>query len=91
MAAAAAVDTSPLTSRVRAGLVHLLRSASDDIIVPAAVLDEVDAYGPEDPVAQAVRALAWIRVVETPPLIQAWDLALGEAVMKRQSMVVLWA
>jgi len=76
-----AVNASPLIFLARAGLVHLLRLVSSEIVVPSLVANEIQRRGPSDPAAQAIASLAWLQVVDAPeasPMIQAWDLGPGE-------------
>jgi predicted nucleic acid-binding protein len=77
-----AVNASPLIFLTRAGLVDLLRLTNSEVIVPAPVAEELQRRGSGDPAAQAIAALDWLRVRETPkvpPMIQAWDLGPGES------------
>jgi predicted nucleic acid-binding protein len=77
-----AVDASPLIFLARAGLLDLLQLGAPEIVVPAPVVAEIRHRGPEDPAAQAIASIPWLRVVDAPivpPIILAWDLGLGES------------
>jgi predicted nucleic acid-binding protein len=84
----AVVDTSPCVYLVGAGLLDLLRLAAPDVTIPRAAMNEVDAYGTDDPVARTIRATSWLRVVDVdslPSAVQEFDLGDGE------SAVIAWA
>lgn len=77
-----AINASPLILLTKAGLLGLLRSVSQEVIVPAAVAMEIQQYGVRDVTSQAIAQTNWLVVVETPPvpeLIQSWDLGPGES------------
>jgi predicted nucleic acid-binding protein len=77
-----AVDASPLIFLARAGLLDLLQLAGPEIVVPAQVADEIRHRGPDDSAAQALTTIPWLPIVDAPtvpPIIQAWDLGLGES------------
>lgn len=62
MAERPAVDASPLIYLSRAGLLDLLKVAHEEIIVPAAVVEDIRRRGPTDPTALALQrppVLAW--------------------------------
>jgi predicted nucleic acid-binding protein len=66
----------------KVGRLELLRAGVSEIIVPDAVLREVGARGPADPVLQEVQRLAWLKVVPAPPTptqVLVWDLGAGES------------
>jgi predicted nucleic acid-binding protein len=84
----AAVNASPLVFLTRGGYLDLLRLAADEIVVPAAVAEEIQRRGPADLTARTIADTDWLVVVTTPtipPFIQAWDLGEGE------SAVLAWA
>lgn len=75
------VDASPLILLSRAGRLDLVRVAGRTVVAPRAVLDEIAAYGPDDPEWCAIRAATWISTADpapAPPAIQGWDLGPGE-------------
>jgi len=77
-----AVNASPLICLARAGFVHLLRLAGEQIVVPKQVAEEILRRGPEDPTARAIHENPWLVVTEVssiPSAIQAWGLGDGEA------------
>nr|HPO09123.1 DUF3368 domain-containing protein [bacterium] len=82
------VNASPLIFLAKADLLHLLQFAGREVLVPAAVVDEVCRRGRDDRTSQAITATEWLRTVEIrfiPELIQSWDLGKGE------SSVLAWA
>src|SRR5438874_778951 len=88
MADQAVVNSSPLIFLAEADLLGLLKLAGNEIIVPAAVADEIRSYGPTDKTVQAIEGTDWIVIVETPPIpleIKVWSLGDGE------SSVLAWA
>lgn len=82
MAERPAINASPLILLTKAGLLDLLQSVSQEVVVPDAVAIEIQQYGVRDVTAQAIAQAKWLIVVETPPvpeLIQSWDLGPGES------------
>ena len=76
------VNASPLILLAKAGQLELLRAGVPEILVPDAVLREVSARGPDDPVLQEVQQAAWLKLVPappTPPEVLVWDLGDGES------------
>ena len=76
------VNASPLILLAKAGQLELLRAGVPEIHVPDAVLREVSARGPADPVLLEVRRRAVVKVVPappTPPEVLVWDLGDGES------------
>jgi len=77
-----AVNTSPLVFLSRAGLLDLLQIAGQRVVVPLAVMAEIEARGTRDDTAEAIRRTDWLEIVEVPEIperIQAWDLGKGES------------
>lgn len=61
---------------------ELLCALGRDLIVPDAVMEELNAKGSDDPVAQSVKNAPWLRVVSVSPTQQsvaAWRLGAGES------------
>ena len=82
MAEKPAVNASPLIFLAFGDLLNLLKIAGDEVVVPAAVAEEIQQRGPDDPTVQAIEKTTWVAVVPTPPIhsrIQAWDLGPGES------------
>src|SRR5262249_7161619 len=76
------VNASPLILLAKVGQLDLLRAGVPEIIVPDAVLGEVSARGPTDPVLLEVQRASWLKVVpapRTPPEVLVWDLGAGES------------
>lgn len=74
------VNASPLISLARIEQIHLLTELADDLLVPAAVVDEVMA-GPEDDPARLYLSHSPLpnAQVALVPSVQAWDLGSGES------------
>ncbi|MFZ5828509.1 MAG: DUF3368 domain-containing protein [Planctomycetota bacterium] len=82
MASAPVVNASPLILLGRGGLLGLLRVACDRVVVPRAVVDELQLRGNSDPAVAAMSGVEWLEVVDNPPIpasILAWDLGAGES------------
>ncbi len=73
------VNASPLIVLSKVGHQHLLTELADEVVVPQAVVDEINA-GPADDPARNYLAGAPLPVLVTvsDPLVQAWDLGAGE-------------
>lgn len=77
-----AINTSPLIFFTKGGFLDLLQIVSQEMIVPAAVASEIQAYGETDVTAVALKNTQWLVVQETPSVptvIQNWDLGAGES------------
>jgi len=84
----AVVNASPLILLTSAGLTDLLPLAGQPLLVPQAVVEEIEMYGPGDHTAAILRQSNWLTIVETQPvpsIIERWDLGSGE------SSVLAWA
>lgn len=82
MALSPAINASPLILLTRAGLLDLLQSVSQEVVVPAAVATEIQQYGVSDVTVKAIAQTEWLVVVDAPPvpeLIQSYDLGAGES------------
>lgn len=78
----AIVNASPLIFLSKAGLINLLQLAAPQILVPNAVMMEINRRGNDDITVQVLAKTPWLNSVDvsTPPtLIQSWDLGLGES------------
>jgi predicted nucleic acid-binding protein len=73
------LNTSPLIVLARVGQEHLFRELADDVVVPRAVVEEIEA-GPADDRARKAIAGGRFAVVDAVPApeILAWDLGAGE-------------
>jgi len=79
------VNASPLIVLAKVGHQGLLTALADEVVVPQAVVDEINA-GPADDPARIYLAGVPLPVIETviDPSVQAWDLGAGEtAVLSR--------
>ena len=88
MAERPAVNTSPLILLSKVDLLPLLRLAGHALVVPRAVVREVEALGADNVTLRAISDAAWLTVVETPPVpdvLRRWKLGTGEAA------VLAWA
>lgn len=75
-------NTSPLIVLAKAGLLELLPKLFAQVMVPAAVLEEIMAGADEDAMKQALPGQGWLRaVVLEPPLspLASMQLGRGEA------------
>lgn len=73
MAERPAVNASPLIFLADADLLHLLRLAGDEVIVPDVFADEIRRRGPADVTARALEQTSWLLITkapEVPPIIQ---------------------
>ncbi|MGH8604221.1 MAG: DUF3368 domain-containing protein [Gammaproteobacteria bacterium] len=78
----AVVNASPLIFLAQADRLEFLQHTASEILVPAAVAEEIRQHGATDPAVQALEKERWLKVVEDPPVpprIQAWDLGRGES------------
>jgi predicted nucleic acid-binding protein len=81
-------NASPLIILAKAGYLDLLRLAGSSVLVPRAVLHEVQQPGPSDPVARAIVHTAWLTIVDpgsAPAALKPFGLDLGE------EAVLTWA
>lgn len=88
MAAPPVVDSSPVIVLARVGLLPLLRLAGDPVLLPTAVVQEIQQAGPNDPAAQALSQTPWLLTVDPGPVAPAllpFALDVGEAA------VLTWA
>ena len=77
----AAVNASPLIVLAGAGYFDLLPAILSPVVVPRAVLDEINAGPLGDPAIAAVAKAAWLSVVELNPVVSpiaTWRLGRGE-------------
>ncbi|MFN7929337.1 MAG: DUF3368 domain-containing protein [Blastocatellia bacterium] len=75
------INASPMITLCKSNQEALLPQLFREIVVPGAVWDEVVAGGSNDPAAQKLSALQWLRRDDASPiasLVQAWDLGAGE-------------
>jgi predicted nucleic acid-binding protein len=82
VAESAIANASLIILLARAGCIELLHVFSDEVIVPAAVAEELQRAGEHDVACEAMSRSPWINVVPDPPIpanIQAWDLGPGES------------
>ncbi|NJL26610.1 MAG: DUF3368 domain-containing protein [Thermoanaerobaculia bacterium] len=82
------VDASPLILLIAAEKLSLLPNLANEVVVPEAVLGELESGKTRDHAAARLRTAPWAKVGETVPIssvIAGWDLGLGE------SAVLGWA
>jgi predicted nucleic acid-binding protein len=82
------VNASPLIFLANAGLLDFLRLAGDPVMVPLAVVREIQPGGLADAAYRALTQTNWLVTVDpgpVPPVIQSWSLGDGEA------SVLTWA
>lgn len=63
----AVCNASPVIVLAKAGLIDVLRSLFDHVVITQAVVQEINAGGKEDPGAQAVAGTSWLEQVELDP------------------------
>lgn len=88
MPEAAVVNASPLIHLAKAGLLELLRTVGEQVVVPHAVADEILAKGKDDITVRCLQTFPWLEIVQTPVIpaeVAVWDLGPGE------SSVIAWA
>lgn len=76
------INASPLIVLFKSGLEDLLLQLCDEVIVPAAVWDEVLLGGAGDPAALALPNADWARRAEVMtfnPIVKDWNLGAGES------------
>lgn len=87
MAESPVIDASSLVVLAKAELLDLLKLEGESALVPGAVAREIRAHS-ADAAIRALDSVPWLRTVTappTPPVIEAWDLGMGE------SAVLTWA
>lgn len=76
------INASPLIVLFKSRLENLLPQLCDEVIVPAAVWDEVLLGGADDPAAVALPNADWVRRVEVTAfnaIVRDWNLGAGES------------
>ncbi len=73
------VNASPVILLARVGQEHLFNALADEVVLPRAVADEIEAGPNNDPARRAVTG-GQFTLVDVPlsPEILAWDLGSGE-------------
>ena len=73
------VNASPLILLAKINYAHLIAELADQVVVPQAVLDEVNAGHADDPARLFLANSPFPIVnVEPSPMVLAWDLGAGE-------------
>jgi predicted nucleic acid-binding protein len=73
------LNASPLIVLARIGQEHLFQALADEVVVPRAVVEEVEAGPAEDPARRVVAGEQFPVVDIAPsPEILTWDLGTGE-------------
>ncbi len=76
------INSSPLIILCKSGLADLLPQVCEEVLVPAAVWDEVVVSDKDDPAAQILPTAGWAKRLEVTtdhPIISAWNLGAGES------------
>jgi predicted nucleic acid-binding protein len=76
------VNASPLILLSKVGQLDLMDALASDVVIPAAVLDELDDGSVDDPSRRAAQAIANARIIpaeSVDPLVERWDLGAGES------------
>jgi len=82
------VNASPVIVLGKTGFLDLVRLIGDPVLVPTAVVQEVQQAGPNDPAVQALAQASWISVVDpgvAPGILRPFGLDPGE------EAVLTWA
>ena len=76
----AIVNSSPLIFLSKAGYLELLTLVADNIFIPSPVVMEINRRGATDTTVKALSQTRWLKEVSVDlnPMIQAWDLGIGE-------------
>lgn len=75
-------NASPLITMAKADLLRLIPELFTDVFIPQAVVDEIKAGPPEDPMNKILACCSWLQpVILEPPLspLSVWQLGRGEA------------
>jgi predicted nucleic acid-binding protein len=73
------LNASPIIVRARVGQEHLFDALADEVVVPQAVAEEIEAGPADDAARRAISSGAFAIVDATPaPGVLAWDLGAGE-------------
>lgn len=76
------VNASPLICLSKGGLLDLLPALFKEIVVPAAVIQEIMRKGVIDPPSKDLSSHKWLKQVDTVavnPSVVSWDLGEGES------------
>ena len=76
------MDASPLIVLAQSGLLHLLQVAGQRVVVPTAVVAEVQQYGADNPTVRALATTDWLETVEVGSVdarVSAFGLGAGES------------
>ena len=81
-------NASPLITLAKAGLMEVMHSLFDHVVVPRAVVNEVMAGNIEDPCRHELSSVSWLeRVVLEPPASRLSTLHLGAG----EAEVIEWS
>ena len=73
------LNASPIIVLARVRQEHLFDALADEVVVPRAVAEEVEAGPADDPARRAIAGGGFTIVDATPaPEVLAWDLGVGE-------------
>jgi predicted nucleic acid-binding protein len=76
------VNAFPIILLAKVGLVDLLQHLGPPVVIPLAVLQEIQGRGPGDPAVQALAQAPWLVVVDpgpTAPAVTACHVGAGES------------
>lgn len=73
------INASPIILLAKINYQHLLTTLPDEVLVPEAVVVEINAGSPNDPAREFLRTTS-LKIVQIPPdpIVLAWDLGNGE-------------
>jgi predicted nucleic acid-binding protein len=81
------LNASPLIVLARVGQEHLFRALADDVVVPRAVVEEIEA-GPADDRARQAIAEGYFAIVDAVPLAKQRRLILSAADVLRSLLEI---
>src|ERR1700691_3869961 len=60
----------------------MLTDGAHEVVVPQAVIEEINGHGPNDPTVKAIVGLDWLHIrpaSDVASVVALWDLAFGES------------
>lgn len=76
------INTSPLIFLAKAGYIDLLLCLHHEIVIPTQVYNELMSKPSDQITIDTILRTKWLKCLDTgtiPPVIQAWDLGIGES------------
>jgi len=82
-----AVNSSPLIFLTEVGFLNFLQLVSQEVVVPTAVVTEIQQYGEMDVTVRAIAQTDWLVVTEIPPAPEPIE---SRNLGARESAVLAW-